>query len=226
MSLLAFGYFPCCVTFCFVLVSFGGVYYVFYFCFCFFVFLLWRWSLWASPQYHLLFLLFVLVFCLFVCWCCCCFVFFVMFLFLFCFLLFLFVCLFLSEARCGVIGTYKSTLWGFFTLSGEPHNVNGFSCSLGEVSTSKSMELASTPQCIYTCIPYGVFVCMYIRRKRRCGVYGTYERYIVGFFLSPHNVWHTQTPQRSFGEWGCLFVCFLCFCVSFVNWYWNKIWVN
>ena len=41
------------------------------------------------------------------------------------------VCLFLSEVRCGVIGTYKSTLWGFFTLSGEPHNVNGFSWPLG-----------------------------------------------------------------------------------------------
>ena len=26
---------------------------------------------------------------------------------------------------------------------------------------------------------------MYVRRKRRCGVYGTYERYIVGFFGHP-----------------------------------------
>ena len=42
-----------------------------------------------------------------------------------------FVCLFLSEVRCGVIGKYKSTVWGFFTLSGEPHNVNGFSWPLG-----------------------------------------------------------------------------------------------
>ena len=37
---------------------------------------------------------------------------------------------------------------------------------------------------------------MYVRRKQRCGVYGTYERYIVGFFghpsmydiHKPHNV--------------------------------------
>ena len=95
---------------------------------------------------------------------------------------------------------------GFFYIVGWTPQRKWLQLASRGVSTSKSMELASTSQCIYTCIPYGVFVYMYIRRKRRCGVYGMYECYIVGFFWSPHNVWHTQTPQRSFGKWVCLFV--------------------
>ena len=65
-------------------------------------------------------------------------------------------------------------------------------------------------ECLYVCVYVGsdVVGCMARMNATLCF-------FFFFFFWSPHNVWYTQTPRRSFGECVCLFVCWVvCFFVS------------